>query len=95
MTQTNCPECDSSRIQYRKNYGYWQCQDCCYVWVLDKDDPDYEESMIDDTTLRYYIGAELDNMDLCSKCYGGGLIQVDGEMRCCPKCNGDGRSQGV
>lgn len=94
MTKSeNCPNCESSRIEYQANYGYWECQDCGQVWGLDKDDPDYDESMIDSQTLRYCIGAALDNATLCSKCDGGGLIQVDGEMRCCPRCGGDGRAK--
>lgn len=90
MPTTNCPKCDSSRIQFQESYGYWECADCGHVWALDKDDPDYSESMLDDATLRLYIGMALDNATLCPQCDGGGLIQVDGEMRCCPRCGGEG-----
>jgi hypothetical protein len=27
---------------------------------------------------------------ICNKCSGGGLVQVDGELVCCPKCQGTG-----
>lgn len=41
---TNCPKCESSRLQYQKQYGYWECSDCGQVWGFDEDDPDYDES---------------------------------------------------
>lgn len=41
--RTNCPKCDSSRLQYQENYGYWECLDCGYVWGFDEDDPDYDD----------------------------------------------------
>lgn len=44
---TNCPKCDSSRLQYEKNYGYWECQDCGHFWAIDADDPDYDEEPLD------------------------------------------------
>lgn len=31
-----------------------------------------------------------DDQDRCSKCNGGGLIEFDGELICCPQCNGSG-----
>jgi hypothetical protein len=43
MTQTNCPNCDSTRLQHQENYGYWECLDCDHTWALDADDPDYED----------------------------------------------------
>ncbi|MBD2519939.1 hypothetical protein H6G93_34360 [Nostoc sp. FACHB-973] len=47
MTQTNCPSCDSSRLQYQENYGYWECDDCGHVWGFDEEDPDYDEKPLD------------------------------------------------
>lgn len=28
--------------------------------------------------------------NICNKCSGGGFIQEDGELVCCPRCNGTG-----
>ncbi|WP_334808127.1 hypothetical protein [Nostoc sp.] len=46
MTQTNCPRCDCTTLQYQENYGYWECLDCGHVWAVDVDDPDYDELLI-------------------------------------------------
>jgi hypothetical protein len=88
MTQTNCPRCDSTRLQHQGTYGYWECDDCGHVWALDADDPDYDETKIDNKTLRWCLGAEADNATLCN--CDGGWIQEDGELFCCRKCNGTG-----
>lgn len=53
MTQTTCHRCDSTRLQYQENYGYWECDDCGHTWALDADDPDYE----DDTGLAFINGS--------------------------------------
>ncbi|MHC5614084.1 MAG: hypothetical protein ACYTXA_24595 [Nostoc sp.] len=47
MNQTNCPRCDSTRLQYQENYGYWDCEDCGHTWGFDEDDPDYDEEIVD------------------------------------------------
>ncbi|MEH2031043.1 MAG: hypothetical protein V7K67_15500 [Nostoc sp.] len=39
----NCINCDSTRVQYQENYGYWDCLDCGHVWAADADDLDYDE----------------------------------------------------
>ncbi|MEH2374035.1 hypothetical protein [Nostoc sp.] len=43
----NCPRCESTRLQYQENYGYWECLDCGHVWAFDEDDPDYDEEQLD------------------------------------------------
>ncbi|MDM9580895.1 hypothetical protein [Nostoc sp. GT001] len=88
MTQTTCPRCDCTTLKYQENYGYWECLDCGHVWALDADDPDYDNTKIDNQTLRYYLGMALDNATLCN--CSGGWIQEDGELLCCPRCNGSG-----
>lgn len=92
MTQTNCPRCNSTQLEYEETYGTWECLDCNKLWALDADDPDYDENKIDNKTLSWCIGAAADAATLCSKCNGGGLIQEDGELLCCPKCGGSGSS---
>lgn len=82
MTQKNCPNCESSRTNYVQNYGYWECKDCGHEWALDEDDPDYDD--LSD------IPSWVLDRELCSKCDGGGLIQIEGELVCYPKCEGSG-----
>ncbi|MCC5623220.1 hypothetical protein [Nostoc sp. CHAB 5715] len=75
MSQTNCPNCprcDSTRLSYQENYGYWECLDCGHVWALDADDPDYDE------------------IELCSKCKGIGVLAFGGVNYSCTLCNGSG-----
>lgn len=38
---------------------------------------------------RPYLKIFIDN-NLCNACSGGGLIQEDGELLCCPRCKGTG-----
>ncbi|MDZ8096410.1 MAG: hypothetical protein RMZ42_31405 [Nostoc sp. DedQUE05] len=80
MTQKTCPQCDCTTLRYQGNYGYWECLDCGHVWALDADDPDYGDSI----TYVYQ------DTSLCGTCNGGGLIQEEGELLCCPNCDGTG-----
>lgn len=42
---------------------------------------------------KSYIGSSDPYFDnLCAKCNGGGLIQEDGKLLCCPRCGGSGSS---
>ncbi|BBD64493.1 hypothetical protein NIES4072_18450 [Nostoc commune NIES-4072] len=90
MSQTTCPRCDSTTLDYEENQGFWLCLDCGHLWALDADDPDYDDTKIDNATLRWCLAAEADNATLCNKCNGGGWIQEDGELLCCPRCGGWG-----
>ncbi|MEH2076740.1 MAG: hypothetical protein V7K57_20465 [Nostoc sp.] len=90
MTQTTCPRCDSATLDYEESHGFWLCLDCGHLWALDKDDPDYDKTKIDDQTLRWCLWAESENATLCNKCNGGGLMQEDGELLCCTRCGGSG-----
>lgn len=45
--ESTCPRCDSTRLQYQENYGYWECLDCGHVWASEDDDPDYDEEPLD------------------------------------------------
>ncbi|PHM11656.1 hypothetical protein [Nostoc sp. 'Peltigera malacea cyanobiont' DB3992] len=92
MTQTTCPRCDCTTLQYQENYGYWECLDCGHFWALDADDPDYDDTKIDNQTLRWCLGAAADDATLCGTCGGGGLIQEEGELVCCTRCGGSGDS---
>ncbi|MBW4556396.1 MAG: hypothetical protein KME59_10730 [Trichormus sp. ATA11-4-KO1] len=47
MSGEQCPKCDSSRTQYDDYFGFWECDDCGYVWSEDEDDPDYDEESLD------------------------------------------------
>jgi len=81
MTQTTCPSCDCTWLEYLENYGYWECLDCGHVWAVDEDDPDYAEVS--------------DDINVCSVCKGAGLIQSDYELYellSCPECGGSGMS---
>ncbi|MHC5914875.1 MAG: hypothetical protein ACYTXE_28665 [Nostoc sp.] len=74
----NCINCDSSQVKYDSAFGFYKCEICSETWAKDEDDPDYEDDMV------YF------DRTLCNTCSGGGLIQEDGELRCCPNCDGTG-----
>ncbi|MEH1940110.1 MAG: hypothetical protein V7L01_07825 [Nostoc sp.] len=65
MTQTNCPHCDSTRLQYQENYGYWECLDCGHVWGIDQHDPDYDEDDEEVIELRYEPSGDLVYFEGC------------------------------
>ncbi|MDM9582297.1 hypothetical protein [Nostoc sp. GT001] len=90
MTNETCPKCNCTTLQYQENYGYWECLDCGQAWARDADDPDYDDTKIDKESFRFYLAAAADNATLCSSCNGGGLIQEEGELLCCPECGGTG-----
>ncbi len=43
-----CPSCNSTNTAFNNEFGYHQCNECGNHWAHDKDDPDYEEFIIDD-----------------------------------------------
>ncbi|MEH2193427.1 MAG: hypothetical protein V7K98_12420 [Nostoc sp.] len=74
MTQTNCPRCDSTRLQHQEDYGYWECDDCGHAWALDADDPDYDESENDCPRCLGTGWVGIHGADECPVCGGCGYV---------------------
>ncbi len=74
MTQTNCPRCDSTRLQYQENYGYWECDDCGHTWALDADDPDYDETELCSICHGKGVLTFADEILSCTTCNGRGTL---------------------
>lgn len=43
-----CPHCNSLKVKFNKDYGFYQCESCGATWAFDEDDPDYEEDFSDE-----------------------------------------------
>ncbi|MEH2381118.1 MAG: hypothetical protein V7K27_19900 [Nostoc sp.] len=88
MTQTNCPRCDSTRLEYQENYGYWGCDDCGHAWALDADDPDYDEEQIEPLSPAEL--ADYDDSVSCWDCHGTGRVYILDSPIECTECKGTG-----
>lgn len=55
-----------------------------FAWIKD---PAEREQAKKDLPPEYY---KYFDDSVCSKCNGGGLIQIEGELLCCPLCDGSG-----
>ncbi|MEH2404149.1 hypothetical protein [Nostoc sp.] len=97
MTQTTCPRCDCTTLQYEENYGYWECLDCGHVWALNADDPDYEKECLECNwdLLQYQpITDDWKCLD-CGKIHKSYIGNSDPfhDANLCAKCNGGGLIQ--
>ncbi|BAZ38666.1 hypothetical protein NIES4101_46060 [Calothrix sp. NIES-4101] len=54
--ETICPKCNSLKVEYNKEYGFYRCESCGETWAFDKDDPDYDEDDDEygDSPLMFY-----------------------------------------
>jgi DnaJ-class molecular chaperone len=67
--ENTCQKCNSSNIAFDKEFGFYKCFDCSYVWAYSQDDPDHDEQVLCSTCGgRGWIKDEP-----CSQCGGLGV----------------------
>lgn len=44
--ENTCTQCHSPKIEFNQDHGFYKCLNCGHLWGYDQDDPDYEESAI-------------------------------------------------